>query len=133
MLITSSDPRERRDQRQVLQDRQGEDACTTIERRREARRQSDACNGPITDEPAPGVGRYLPYEVGCSSFTHELRQVRWPSIHAFKPEVPKKYDGKLNPAEFLGIYTIAIQGAGGRDEKILTNYFPLALKPNVRS
>jgi hypothetical protein len=47
--------------------------------------------------------------------------------------VPEKYDGKLNPAEFLGIYTIAVQAAGGRDEKILANYFPLVLKPNVRS
>jgi hypothetical protein len=33
----------------------------------------------------------------------------------------------------LSIYTIAVQAAGGRDEKIFANYFPLALKPNVRS
>ena len=39
----------------------------------------------------------------------------------------------MNPPEFLGIYTIAIQAVGGRDEKLLANYFPLALKPNVRS
>ena len=37
----SSDPRAHRDQRQVLHERQQEDACTRIERRREARRQSD--------------------------------------------------------------------------------------------
>jgi hypothetical protein len=39
----------------------------------------------------------------------------------------------LNLAEFLSIYTIAVQAAGGRDEKVFANYFPLALKPNVRS
>lgn len=31
------------------------------------------------------------------------------------------------------MYTIAVQAAGGRDDKILANYFPLVLKPNVRS
>jgi hypothetical protein len=39
----------------------------------------------------------------------------------------------LNPIEFLSIYTIAVQAARGRDEKVFANYFPLALKPNVRS
>ena len=76
---------------------------------------------------------YLPFDVGCPAFTRELWQVRWPSTRAFKPELPEKYDGKLNPTEFFGIYTIAVQVAGGRYEKILANYFPLSLKPNVRS
>ena len=43
------------------------------------------------------------------------------------------YGGRLNPAEFLSIYTIAVQAVGGRDEKVFANYFPLALKSNVRS
>jgi hypothetical protein len=47
--------------------------------------------------------------------------------------MPDKYDGTLSPAEFLGIYTIAVQPTGGRDDKLLANYFPLARKPNVRS
>ena len=111
--MASSDPRAQQDQWQVLQDRRAEDARTTIEWHREARRQSDARNGPIVDELAPGVCGYLPYEVGCPAFTRELRQVRWPSVRAFKPEVPEKYDGKLNPAEFLGIYMIAVQATGG--------------------
>ena len=51
----------------------------------------------------------------------------------FKPEVPEKYDGKTHPSEFLSVYTIAMQVAGARDDKVLANYFPLALKPNVRS
>ena len=71
--------------------------------------------------------------MGCPAFTRELRQVCWPSARPFKPELPDKYDSTLSPAEFLGIYTIAVQAAGGRDEKVLVNYFPLPLKPNVRS
>ena len=69
----------------------------------------------------------------CPSFTHEPRQVRWPSVRTFKPEIPEKYDRRLNLAEFLSIYTIVVQAAGGRDEKVFANYFPLALKSNVRS
>src|SRR5215216_784566 len=75
----------------------------------------------------------LPFEVGCPAFTCELRQVRWPSARTFKPEIPEKYDGRLNPTEFLSIYTIVVQAAGGRDEKVFANYFPLALKSSVRS
>ena len=51
----------------------------------------------------------------------------------FKPEVPEKYDGKTHPSEFLSVYTIAMQAVGARDNKVLANYFPLALKPNVMS
>ena len=47
--------------------------------------------------------------------------------------IPEKYDGRLNPTEFLSIYTIAVPAAGRRDEKVFANYFPLALKSNVRS
>jgi hypothetical protein len=70
--------------------------------------------------------------VGCPAFTRELRRVQWPSSRNFKPELPEKYDGKTHPSEFLSIYTIAVQAAGARDDKILANYFPLVLKPNVR-
>ena len=82
---------------------------------------------------APGEPGNLPYAVGCPAFTRELRQVQWPSTKNFKPDVPEKYDGKTHPSEFLSTYTLAVQAAGGRDDKILANYFPLVLKPNVRS
>ena len=45
----------------------------------------------------------------------------------------EKYSGKTHPSEFLSIYTIAMQAAGARDDKVLANYFPLALKPNAMS
>ena len=78
-------------------------------------------------------GGYLNFEAGSRTFTCELRQVHWPSARTFKLEIPVKYDGRLNPPEFLSIYTIAVQTAEGRDEKVFAYYFPLALKPNVRS
>ena len=71
--------------------------------------------------------------VGCPAFTRELRQFQWPSHRTFKLDVGEKYNGKTHPSEFLSIYTIAVQAAEGHDEKILANYFPLVLKPNVRS
>jgi hypothetical protein len=71
--------------------------------------------------------------VGYPAFTRELQQVRWPSARTFKPDLPEKYDGTLNPTDFLSIYMIAVRAARGRDEKVLANYFPLVLKPNVRS
>src|SRR4051812_39717339 len=109
----SSDPRLRRDQRQVLDDRQQEDARTRIERHRETRRQSDQRAGDPVDARAPGEPGDLPYAAGCPAFTRELRRVQWPSTKNFKPDVPEKYDGRTHPSEFLSIYTIAVQAAGG--------------------
>ena len=74
ICIASSYPRTHRDQRQVLRERALEDARTTIERRRDARHQSDRRAGPTMDHPAPGGYGGLPYEVGCPAFTYELRQ-----------------------------------------------------------
>jgi hypothetical protein len=65
------------------------------------------------NEPVPGFLGDLPYDVGCPAFTRELRQVQWPSSQSFKPDLPEKYGSKLNPSEFLGIYTIAVQAGGG--------------------
>jgi hypothetical protein len=53
-----------------------------------------------------------------------LRMVVWP--RKFWPHLPEKYDGTVNPAEFLQIYSTSILAAGG-DEAIMANYFPVAL------
>ena len=92
-----------------------------IERCRDDHRRTNGCDGPDVDEPALEVGWCLPFEDGCHALTRELWQVRWPSVRTFKPEIPRKYDGRLNPAEFLSIYTVAVQAAGGRDEKVLAD------------
>ena len=75
----------------------------------------------------------MAFNIGSLAFTHDLRQVYWLSVRTFEPEIPEMYDGRLNLPEFLSIYTIAVQAAGGRDEKVFANYFPLAHKSNVRS
>ena len=85
------------------------------------------------NHPAPESPGGLPYEVGCLAFTRELRQFQWPTHRTFKPDVGEKYNGKTHPSEFLSIYTIAMQAAGARDDKVIANYFPLALKPNAMS
>jgi hypothetical protein len=48
----------------------------------------------------------------------------WPRM--FRPHLPEKYDGTVNPAEFLQIYSTSILAAGG-NEAIMANYFPVAL------
>ena len=62
-----------------------------------------------------------------------MGQFLWPSHRTFKPDISEKYTGKTHPSEFLSIYTIAMQVTGARDNTVLANYFPLALKPNVMS
>ena len=55
---------------------------------------------------------------GCRAFTPELRNVIWPS--KFKPDLPPRYNGTVNPTEFLELYDLSIE-ASSRDEKIMTN------------
>ena len=124
VLMASCDPRACPGQCRAPENRRWEDARVVIDQRHDDLRQTDACGGLNVDEPALDVGGCLPFEVGCPAFTRELRQVCWPSVRTFKPEIPEKYDGRPNPVEFLSIYTIAVQAAGGRDEKVFANYFP---------
>ena len=121
--MASSDPRARQEPQRAPQDRQREVARAVIVRCRDDHHQPNGCDGLNVDEPTLGDGGYLPFEVGWPAFTYELRQVRWPSARTFKPEIPEKYDGRLNPVEFLSIYTIAVQATGGRDEMVFANYF----------
>ena len=67
--------------------------------------------------------------VGCRAFVASLRNVRWPP--RFWPTITEKYDGSVNPAEFLQVYTTGIEAAGG-DDRVMANFFPLALKGQAR-
>ena len=67
---------------------------------------------------------------GCRAFTTELRSVAWPG--KFKPDVPPRYDGTADPAEFLRLYKLGIEAANG-DEKVMANWFPMALKDGART
>jgi hypothetical protein len=59
-----------------------------------------------------------------------LRNVQWPP--KFRSNLTEKYDGSVNPSEVLQIYTTVIMAAGG-DDRVMANYFPMALKGQVRS
>ena len=67
---------------------------------------------------------------GCRAFTIELRSIAWPS--KFKPDLPPRYDGMADPAEFLQLYELGIEVAD-RDEKVMANWFPMALKDGART
>ena len=60
----------------------------------------------------------------------DLRRVNWPT--KFRPDLPEKYDGTIDPEEFLQIYTTAIQVAGGGPE-VMANYLHVAFRGTVRS
>jgi hypothetical protein len=59
-----------------------------------------------------------------------LRRVDWPT--KFRPDLPEKYGGTIDPEEFLQIYTTAIQMAEGGPQ-VVANYFHMALRGTTRS
>jgi hypothetical protein len=59
-----------------------------------------------------------------------LHMVVWPPT--FWLHLPEKYDGTVNPAEFLQIYSTSILEAR-RNEAVMANYFPIALTGTTRS
>ena len=65
-----------------------------------------------------------PYKASYRAFMANLRRVNWPT--KFRPDLPGKYDGTIDPEEFLQIYTTAIQAAGGGPQ-VMANYFQVAL------
>jgi hypothetical protein len=58
-----------------------------------------------------------------------LRMVVWSP--KFRPHLPEKYDGTVNPTEFLQIYSTSILTAG-ENEAVMANYFPVALTGMAR-
>ena len=67
---------------------------------------------------------------GNLAFTPELRGVTWPG--KFKPDLPPRYNGTADLAEFLQLYELGIVAANG-DEKVMANWFPMALKDGART
>ena len=67
---------------------------------------------------------------GCCAITPELRSVASPG--KFKPDLPPRYDGTPDPTEFLQFYELSIEAANG-DEKVMENWFTMALKDGARS
>ena len=69
-------------------------------------------------EQAPCVQRAPVATAGCRAFTLELCSIAWPGT--FKPDLPPRYDGTADPAEFLQLYELGIEAANG-DEKVMAN------------
>ena len=67
---------------------------------------------------------------GCRALTPEQRGVAWPG--KFKPDLPPRYDGTTDPAKVLQLYELGIVAASG-DEKVMANWFPMALKDGART
>nr|ABA97129.1 retrotransposon protein, putative, unclassified [Oryza sativa Japonica Group] len=115
--------------------RGGPDARLSIERRRNGRHAPHATEGASSSgaplrfgykgqPPVSPVGG-----AGCRAFVASLRNVGWPP--SFRPTTTEKYDGSVNPAEFLQIYTTGIEAAGG-DDRVMANFFPMVLKGQAR-
>jgi hypothetical protein len=121
----------------------GEDGRVTIERQHERHQDIEGRNlekdfdsyaplhkGPSAREAHPPSSPGVTGGGGCMALAPHLRMVVWP--RKFRAHLPKKYDGTVNPAEFLQIYSTSILAAGG-DEAIMANYFPVALTGTARS
>jgi hypothetical protein len=123
--------------------RGGEDSRTTIKRNYERRRDIESRNLERDFDLHAPIGAHqvahaplplAPWEFrgggGVQGVAPHPRMVVWPP--KFRPHLPEKYDGIVNPAEFLQIYSTSILVAGG-NEVVMANYFPVALTGTARS
>jgi hypothetical protein len=67
---------------------------------------------------------------GFRALAPTLRQVVWPE--KFKAGHIEKYDGSSNPEEFIQVYHVVIEAAGG-DDRVKANYLPTVLFDVARS
>jgi hypothetical protein len=101
--------------------RGGEDGRVTIEHQRERRRDIESSSLSTLKRRHVGAHPHVrriplaPRELrgggGCMALAPHLHMVVWP--RKFQPHLPEKYDGTVNPAEFLQIYSTSILAAGG--------------------
>jgi hypothetical protein len=59
-----------------------------------------------------------------------LKRVSWPIN--FELSAIEKYDGPTNPTEWLEVYQLTIEAAGG-DSYIMANYLPVCLSSSART
>jgi hypothetical protein len=79
-------------------------------------------NVKVTGEPV--------YNPGCLALTRQQCYMVWPD--KFRPNIGARYDGISNPVEFLQLYIIAVQATHG-DQRVIANWFPMALKDAPRT
>jgi hypothetical protein len=118
--------------------RAGEDARISLERVRERRQNVEGRN---LDQDFAAIAPQTPIDarsqagiplagMGCAALADHLRVASWPP--KFRPQLPEKYDGTLNPSEFLQVYVTAITAAGG-DTTVMATYFHVALSGPART
>jgi hypothetical protein len=87
--------------------------------------------GPYYDQPhwewSPEVG-HIPG--GIKAYSLDLKRVQWPVN--FKPSGIEKYDGSTNPVEWLEVYQLTIEAAGGYSY-VMANYLLVCLSVSART
>jgi hypothetical protein len=118
--------------------RAGEDARVSLERVRERRQNFEGRNLDQDFAPAlPQTPRDARLQagvplvgVGWAALVDHLHATTWPP--KFRPHVLEKYDGMMNPSEFLQVYVTAITTAG-RNTAVMASYFHVALTGPART
>jgi hypothetical protein len=102
-----------------------DDLCNVIDYRRhlKARSSTPPQRSPARDVTPSGRG-------GFCALASSLKQVVW--SEKFKPGHIDKYDGSNNPEEFIQVYHMVIEAAGG-DDWVKANYLPTTLSGAARS
>ena len=75
------------------------------------------------------IDKDIPLCKGSLAYTDDLGRVLWPA--KFRPDLPRHYNDKANPVEFIQLYTLAVHVAGD-DEKAMANWSPMALHDTPR-
>jgi hypothetical protein len=129
--------RDDRDLRDVIHSRDARDQienwCQERERLEQEQREERYYDyyGPYYDQPhwqrSPEGGHNAG---GVNAFSQDLKRVCWPLN--FKPSRVEKYDGSINPAEWLEVYQLAIEAADG-DSYVMANYLPAYLSSSART
>jgi hypothetical protein len=115
-----------------------EDARVSLERAREHQQNVEgrnlerdfAAEAPQTPVGARSQTGVPLTGVGCAALAGHLRTMSWPP--KFWPHLPEKYDGTMNPSEFLQVYVTAITAAGG-NTAVMATYFHVALSGPART
>jgi hypothetical protein len=110
-------------QREYCRDRDNLRNVIDDQRRLRARSPTPPRCSLARDDTPSGSG-------GFRALASSLRQIVWPE--KFKPRHIGKYDGSSNPEEFIQVYHMVIEAAGG-DGQVNVNYLPTTLFSMARS
>jgi hypothetical protein len=102
-----------------------DDLRNMIEDRRRLRARTPTPPRRTLAEDLPQMG-----SSGFRALVAPLRQVRWPA--GFKANNIDRYDGSSNPDEFIQVYQMLIEAAGG-DDRVNANFLPSVLSGSARS